>query len=213
MKRLVVVLALWLVAGLVVGQKGEQITVTTAEEEMDTARFSRLLATYNKIIRVHEEELTMFKVDLMGPYLYLATNWEEKDKARNNVLNISVERKIAPNWSWVLGNVLNADRVKVREVRFYGGVRYYYNMNKRILRGKSANNFSANYFGLSYYHQFRPGENDRHLTVDLLYGLQRRLGRRGFIDVDVGLENIFEAFEDRARGTDFKATFRMGWAF
>jgi hypothetical protein len=85
--------------------------------------------------------------------------------------------------------------------------RYYYNREQRLRRGKRLDGFSANYVALVLGSSFA-GNGGRELVffpltgsgetqtapaadVALLYGLQRRLGRRGFLDASIGVGNIF----------------------
>jgi hypothetical protein len=82
--------------------------------------------------------------------------------------------------------------------------RYYYNLNRRIAYGKSANNLSANYIspiiGFDVSKKFSYDGNNvvdngyglsrRH--VGLLYGVQRRLIKNGFIDVNAGLARVLD---------------------
>ena len=76
--------------------------------------------------------------------------------------------------------------------------RYYYNLRRRIRKGKSANNFSTNYLSLALgssvgrqstetpFNYYNAGAAVR-LDGALLYGLQRRLGRYGFVDFSFGV--------------------------
>jgi hypothetical protein len=90
------------------------------------------------------------------------------------------------------------------------GTRFYYGMAKRIREGKSANNFSGNYIGLQFtkalsvrviQHRYdtRTGESVGTENYDIggsydaplvsaMWGIQRRLGRRGFVDINAGPE-------------------------
>ncbi|GAB3913391.1 hypothetical protein GCM10028803_57480 [Larkinella knui] len=90
------------------------------------------------------------------------------------------------------------------------GVRYYYGMAKRIREGKSANNFSGNYVGLQFtkalsvrviqhVYDTRTGATIGTYNNDVAYGynaplfsalwgIQRRLGRRSFVDINAGPE-------------------------
>nr|GFC31776.1 hypothetical protein [Tanacetum cinerariifolium] len=81
--------------------------------------------------------------------------------------------------------------------------RYYYNRERRVLQGKNVGNFSANYLsvalgaGLGREAHETPNflyRNDsrQFATADvaLLYGLQRRLGRRGFVDANAGVATL-----------------------
>lgn len=77
--------------------------------------------------------------------------------------------------------------------------RYYYNLGRRLRLGKSAGNFSGNYVALAlgagfgtqahetaffFFEQSGPAAR---FDAALLYGLQRRLGRAGFVDFSAGL--------------------------
>ena len=107
------------------------------------------------------------------------------------------------------------DRNSVTEYRYRGGVRYYFNMQRRILKGKSANNFSANYLSPRLSYRRRPGSEDGEgqLSVDLLFGIQRRLWKYGFIDFDIGIENPVIPFESGAFGVDFTTSITVGIGF
>ncbi|PSR53434.1 hypothetical protein AHMF7605_07790 [Adhaeribacter arboris] len=191
----------------------EKVTIKTSEEEMDTTHFSNLVQTYNHLIRVQEEELQLFKIDLIGPALFLFSLGGNKDSVKSNVLRLAYERKIRPNWSWIVSPTLQADRDRVRDVGISGGLRYYYNQNNRILKGKSANNFSANYLGAYLNGRTRPGENQQQLSIDLVYGIQRRLGRWAFVDFDLGLRNKIKAYPATKNRIDLMTEIRLGLAF
>jgi hypothetical protein len=76
--------------------------------------------------------------------------------------------------------------------------RYYYNLNRRIRKGKSASNFSANYLSLALgsslgrqaqetpFFGYDYGGPLARVDAAVLYGLQRRLGRYGFVDFNFG---------------------------
>jgi hypothetical protein len=89
------------------------------------------------------------------------------------------------------------------------GTRYYYAMAKRMRTGKSANNFSGNYLGLqlaatisarsvTHYYDSKTGETllsevSKLIMYDgplfsAMWGVQRRLGKLGFVDINVGPE-------------------------
>ncbi|MFD1144813.1 hypothetical protein ACFQ4C_27030 [Larkinella insperata] len=90
------------------------------------------------------------------------------------------------------------------------GVRYYYSMAKNIRKGKGANNFSGNYAGLqvariifnqanNHTYDTRTGQTVRNIRINGIgtydfpvayphWGVQRRIGRLGFIDVNAGPE-------------------------
>ncbi len=162
---------------------------------------------------MQEEELQLLKIDLIGPTLFLFSLGGDKDSVKTNVLRLAYERKIRPNWSWIVSPTLQADRDRVRDVGISGGLRFYYNQQNRILKGKSANNFSANYLGAYLNGRTRPGENQQQLSIDLVYGIQRRLGRWAFVDFDLGLSNKLKAYPATKNRIDVMTEIRLGLAF
>jgi hypothetical protein len=82
--------------------------------------------------------------------------------------------------------------------------RYYYNLERRLRRGHRTVGFSANYFALALGLGLSqgPSETPFHLLTDgtgpatdaaLLYGVQRRLGRFGFVDATMGVSGLLHA--------------------
>jgi len=77
--------------------------------------------------------------------------------------------------------------------------RYYYNLNRRLRLGKSAGTFAGNYFSVAVGAGFGQRAHETaflffpqsgpfaRFDAALLYGLQRRLGRHGFADFNVGI--------------------------
>ncbi|NQZ76503.1 MAG: hypothetical protein HRT61_10400 [Ekhidna sp.] len=188
----------------------QQVSMESSTEEMDSAKFSGLIQSYQKLIMTEREELTLIKVDLLGPLLYVMSGI---DTAKHNIARVSVERKFRPDWSWVVAFDGQADKNEFTELRYRGGVRYYFNMEKRILKGKSANNFSANYVSTRLNYKLRPPDDDDQLSLDLLFGIQRRIWKYGYIDFDIGIENLLTSFEDRTPGIDFTSSIQLGIAF
>ena len=208
MKRILIVAFVIILCSNIL--RGQDVIIESSQEELDSADFSSLLKTYNDVIRVHEEEFTLIKIDLLGPLLYSFSNHEEGiDSVENNVIGIAFERKFRPDWSWIVATTIRADKRDITNVWLRGGVRYYYNLNNRIMKGKSANNFSSSYFSATVNSQTRPKMDDYQLSINILYGIQRRLGKFGFIDWNVGTENI-PSFSDESVGIDFVTQITIG---
>jgi hypothetical protein len=108
--------------------------------------------------------------------------------------------------------------------------RYYYNLNKRIAYGKSANNLSANYIapiaGFDIAKTYKR-DNQNNFVYDgygltrkhigLMYGVQRRLIKNGFIDVNAGVAKVLDdTFVDgpfsRSSGLFLLFNFKVGYA-
>lgn len=113
------------------------------------------------------------------------------------------------------------------------GVRYYYEMADRIRRGISANNFSGNYImaqvaepfsesgSVRYYNQLNWEKfNYRYRTNLLLnpqprvfvaYGIQRRLGKWGYFDINAGPEILFTDGFGTRDSFQLNAIIGVGW--
>ena len=98
--------------------------------------------------------------------------------------------------------------------------RYYYNLKKRIAFGKSANNLSANYVsllnGFDFYENNGNWRGSRRHT-GLVYGVQRRLVKNGFFDVNAGIAKVHDGtFVDglfpRSSGLFLLLNFKVGYA-
>ena len=206
MKRIVIILGLYFTFSTVFAQE-----VESSEEQLDSANFSALLKAYNSVIQVHEEELTLIKVDLLGPLLYSMSNNEEGvDSVQSNFLGLAIERKFKPDWSWIVSTTLKGDKKDVRKMTFAGGVRHYYNINRRILSGKSANNFSSNYVSATLSTAIRPAIDEHQISINLLYGIQRRIGRFGFVDWNIGFQNIVVPYSYQSVGVDLTTRITIG---
>ncbi len=206
MKRIVIILGMFLTFSMAFAQE-----IESSEEELDSANFSTLLRTYNSIIKVHEEELTLIKIDLLGPLLYSMSNNEEGiDSVQSNFLGLAIERKFKPDWSWIVATTLRGDKKDVRKVTFGGGVRHYYNINRRILSGKSANNFSSNYLSAILNTAIKSVVDEHQISIDILYGIQRRIGKFGFVDWNIGIQNIVVPYSYKSVGVDLTSQITIG---
>ncbi|MEO9869616.1 hypothetical protein [Ekhidna sp.] len=188
----------------------QDTSIESSTEQMDSVKFSRLVKSYRGIVMAEREETTLVKLDLFGPLLYLMSGI---DTAKLNLIGISFERKFKPEWSWIVAFSGQANKIEFTELRYRGGIRYYFDMKQRILRGRSANNFSANYLSARTNYKHRPNEADSQLSIDILLGVQRRLWKYGYLDVDIGIENIISSFEDNTPGIDFTTSIQLGIAF
>jgi hypothetical protein len=105
--------------------------------------------------------------------------------------------------------------------------RWYYNLNQRILRGKSGNGLSANYIALGgiYNGIFRTikeyGTGDKYKGntifsgIILSTGIQRLISEHLYFDVNVGFgygieKNYIESLDQRTKGNEFIFEFGIG---
>ncbi|WP_353719403.1 hypothetical protein [Dyadobacter sp. 676] len=75
-----------------------------------------------------------------------------------------------------------------------GRLRWYYNMNRRIRSGLSANNFTGSYAGINYDHPisldyFHPNHNAMLGRLGLIIGHQGRFLQNGHFDFSIGMFN------------------------
>lgn len=208
MKNILIIICLGFFAEMAICQT---VTTESSTEEMDTAKFSGLKKSYDRIIMAEREELMLFKIDLLGPLFYAIAS--DLDSIDFDVVSIAVERKFKPDWSWNGAFIMRLSDIEDNEYVTSGAVRYYYNMEKRISKGKSANNFSANYLSGRLTHKARPGDGEAELSLDLLFGIQRRLWKYGYLDFEVGFENVFLATDSSDKGVELTLDLKLGIAF
>lgn len=154
---------------------------------------------------IMSEETNMVKIDLLNAVRDL-----DKD-GFSGFLSVGFEQKIVPALSidatvstWYLLRFSPASSSKIftlpdGSISLVVSPRFYYAMNKRIREGWGNNNFSGNYFSLQGTTQLIFFRRDSQIlggkgvyffqgfTVAPIYGMQRRIGRRGFIDFNFGL--------------------------
>lgn len=203
-----------LVIGLGLGFQcqAQEVKTDTTAEQMDKESFEKLKNGYNYFIRAEEEELSLFKIDLLGPGIYLLNDWKT-DSVGIAVARISFEHKLKPNISLIVGTTWKANGDEIKQIRNWFGPRLYYNMNKRIMKGKSANNFSADYIGITLVNTYEPTTEDSGITLNSAYGMQRRLGKYGYINFEIGVQNIFSPTSNENGGIGLYTELELGIAF
>lgn|GEM_PF-1593787 len=204
---------LLLCAGLLVGSVGR----ATAQTVPDTTHLKygeevTMPPTVAVPLRVQQEQRSLWKLGLNN-FLPSSTSFGPDSYYTRYGFHLAYERKLRdPAWS-VLAEVSpalmryrpefsSASRQRL-SARAQAAGRYYYNRESRLRRGRSVGNFSANYVSVALgaglgrdAHEtpffFYRNTERRFLTADVavLYGLQRRMGRYGFIDANVGVATI-----------------------
>ena len=157
---------------------------------------SRFLKAYHKFIRAQVEETTLIKIGALPEWGY-----GKNDQGYVGFNSeIAVEQKLIPALS-----VLAQLRTHYRNFGSYGrdvsltgqlAGRWYYSINRRMREGKSANNFSNQYFmaqtSLPLYNAYTR-LSDPAVAQSLFawggvaWGAQRRLSKFGYTDFNVGL--------------------------
>ncbi|SMB93672.1 hypothetical protein SAMN00120144_2677 [Hymenobacter roseosalivarius DSM 11622] len=190
----------------------------SAQTAPDTTRLSygeEIVATPETDVplRVQPEDRSLWKLGLNNLTVGNSLLGSDKYYTRYG-LHIAYERRLkTPAWT-VLAEVSpaithyraepSADLVRGLGVRTQVAGRYYYNIERRLRLGKNISNFSANYVSVAlgagtglgrpardtpYYFLTN---NERRVAADVavVYGLQRRLGRYGFIDANIGVSSF-----------------------
>ncbi|TPG62951.1 hypothetical protein [Hymenobacter nivis] len=182
-------------------------------------------------LRVQREERDLWKLGLNN-FLPGARSLGDNNYYTRYGLHIAYERKLRrPAWS-VLGEVSPAithfrlgnagDLRPALSVRAQVGARYYYNLERRLRQGHGTGNFSANYLSLAvgtglgrnahetpFYLFATPRGGVAAFDAALLYGLQRRLGRYGFVDANVGITGLASTSSGFGR-VDLGGSLRLG---
>ncbi|MGB3778506.1 MAG: hypothetical protein WA960_09105 [Tunicatimonas sp.] len=198
----------------------DSVSVTYAEEPAESSNFS-LKEKYRYWTRASVEEKSMLKAGLSGIgyggfyglFLEHAFALERKINVPFSVL--AQYRHGMTGWE---NSHLGLDV----------GVRWYYSLPRRIRQGKSANNLSANYFSVQLDNTWSGGHTyvprgqfvsvetwtSRTSHVSLLYGIQRRLGKHGYVDFNVGGAYRPKQWSgDSRRRFFFDSNFSIGFAF
>ena len=203
-------------------------------QESGTLQKQRFIDQYDYVFMTKEPTKWIVKMTVQSVH-FVGSNYTLLQRKNIGIapLWLSFERKISPSFSLQLGaSYFTRDYVPVSENGIpiarspfsssynpiptlgdtrivLGSVegRWYYNLKKRIDAGKSANNFSGNYFGLrlekafnqpldqnptvlSYagqkYNTDYQFEQFKH-RISLVYGVQRRFLKHGLIDFGIHL--------------------------
>ena len=163
----------------------------TFHQESDTLVKQRFIDRYENVFMTKVPTRHMFKVAAVA------------SEVQGNGINFGYEYKILPSLSFEASLYTQFDRDKTalatellhfnwKGVNLWANAkaRWYYNMNRRIRQGLSANNFSGGYFAFSYEQSLQLTDsysNKNVARLGLLYGFQSRFLNRGYIDYSVGL--------------------------
>lgn len=162
----------------------EKAKTQHSEEEfkLDTMPEKTLGKKYNYTNRAQEEKTQMIKL------CFSASANINLLPSPNIIPYVAFEKKMATEWSYLAGGGIGLGP----NGKLDGAVRYYYGLSNRIKKGKSVNNFSANYFSIQgslLYNNLGTNLNNNPIKsqAQLLYGVQRRLNKYLFIDINAGV--------------------------
>ncbi|MEX0968581.1 MAG: hypothetical protein WD077_15220 [Bacteroidia bacterium] len=185
-----------------------------AQEEADTANAAKssFSEKYNYLIRAKEEKTQLWKLTPVGSFafgggsgrtMFALSSYFGYERKLSRSFSINGEAGFNQYYSFGEGS-----NDKTFWLSGSLGPRYYYNINRRIRLGKSANNLSANYFSAMAnfgVNGLAPGP-----SFSALYGLQRRIGDNFFIDLGIGPQ-----IRIRQNSVDLLPDLRLriGWAW
>lgn len=195
----VTLILIWLCIGWGVQAQQTDTLRTEITEEADSLRprpTRQFVKVYRKFIRAQVEEKTLIKLGatpIFGYAGYVGPVYGIRSE-------LAVERKLVPAVSVMgalrmvyshLGNF--SEEISAKGLL---GARWYYAQNNRIRAGKSANNFSNQYVTIQVS---QPLLNQARLKttgeryapaitggIGIGWGAQRRLGRLGYLDWNIG---------------------------
>lgn len=199
-KRLLTLL--WLaVTHVLFAQDSTQVIQFSMETDTITPVRNRLLDTYGDVFQTQVPARGIFKIiaplgtgkTAFASQVVVPKGLNDQFQERIGSFRLGYERKIAPDWSINAELALPAGvgSYRVSSVRLMLETRWYYRMKERIRTGRSVNNVSENYLGLSLESTFRfmferyPGQPQTGYSnqdIALVYGIQRRFKKRGLID-------------------------------
>lgn len=215
MKKSLLVLLLSGLTQLLYAQNDSISVEYTTDIDTSFVVKKRLLDTYGDVFQSQVPTRSIFKVVLplgtaknnFPPLMLIPDAFENRTLQRVGFIRLAYERKFSPAWSintelaipsGIAGNVVNS-------LRFMIQPRWYYRMNERIRTGKSVDNVSENYVGLSLESSFRfmlnryvnnPGLGYSNQDIAVVYGIQRRFRKRGLIDFSVRGGVNFNRYND-----------------
>ena len=226
-----------LLSATVNAQLRDSVQIEYSQEPLDSTRL-KLEAAFRYITRATVEEKTLVKLGVISP---LPSYFGGIGAYGSVGLFAGVERKLLPSLS-VQAAVTNRYSYYGKLVYVYSlelplESRFYYSINRRIRKRKSANNFSNNYLGVSLsnvlfakaqYNGYDPvtetySREKRSIrasgafgqAVVVKWGCQRRIGLRGHVDfsVDIGFLRVLPNQKRPLRWYDRRASrYSPAWA-
>lgn len=250
-------LLLALVASSATAQRTDTLrTETTTEDARISAAEVKRFIRY--ITRADVEEKTLVKVGIW-PTTDRSEFREFQQFQLGGNFEVAVERKICPDLSILIGvegfaQYINYAKrpvwpgpkppnspdylspLNIYEVNINPkiGLRYYYAKLAQIKSGKSANNFSGNYFSVQgsapWLYSLKNHVSDIYTAKEktiskkssdfgyervrllLAYGMQRRLGKYAYFDINAGPEVLIKNYYDKlAVSFQLNAFIGFGW--
>ena len=177
---------------------------TTLSQENGSLAPQQFISEYDRAFETMTPAKWMLKLDLGKTLNSPLTNPSVSIGAEaklGKAISIDLNYQYSPTVPYGDDFIQNSDKH-----RYSATLRWYYDMKKRIAAGKSASNFSGNYFSVESAVLPLDGIAGSSTTYEFAakFGLQRRLLRFGYFDLSYGIGAI------RYPNTAFS---RQQWAF
>lgn len=135
-----------------------------------------------------QDDYDMWKVDLFGLF------YELNKAGISGKINIGYEKSIKQSAFSIATNVLYFQQVfpdaywdKQNQLSIQIAPRFYYNLKKRMQKGKTANDLSAEYFSIRNQWNISKSRGwQENYSVSLLWGIQRRVFEHMYINYELG---------------------------
>jgi hypothetical protein len=157
-------------------------------QEIDTLVKQRFIDRYENVFMTKVPTRHMFKIGLSQYFQPIQFAISDDKIFNNSSLTLGYEYKFLPAFSIALSGHLPFYVTEVpteyvfKNVVYDAQLRWFVNMNRRIRKGMSANNFSGNYVALNYTLPGALRVIRNEPTVGIKFGFQRRVLDWGFVD-------------------------------
>jgi hypothetical protein len=184
MKKLLLLLLL-VFAGKLLAQDTIKIVYTS---EQDTLVKQRFIDRYENVFMTKVPTRHMFKVGLefypLGGFNYggsgIQIGWLTAGYEFKLTPSVSLGANIKSTGGWLSSSGWQGNLA----ASFQG--RWYFDMNRRIAEGRSANNFSGNYLAIIAENNWLD-YSVNHMRAGVEFGLQRRFFNNGLLDFAAGV--------------------------
>ena len=209
-------LLLFVFAGKLHAQDTTKIVYTS---EQDTLIKQRFLDRYENVFMTKVPTRHMLKVGLefypLGRFEFggsgIQSGWLSAGYEFKLTPSVSLGANIKSTGGWSSMSGWEGDLT----AGFQG--RWYFDMNRRIAEGRSANNFTGNYLAIIAENNWR-NYNTNQMRIGVEFGLQRRFFNNGILDFAAGVyyfDNPYNYSNVYRKINDFEISTRttLGFAF
>ncbi|MEM9919423.1 MAG: hypothetical protein AAF990_15070 [Bacteroidota bacterium] len=205
---LLLLLPSWIGTAQIVDSSEQTLAYT---EETGSFEEQQFVDAYDYLFRTKEPAKSLFKLDLVNslPVTTIIGQYNNTSIDLQATFGLTYERKLSNVFSInasvipFYSNTIIVDYT-IQSVfsnfslGLYLEPRWYYDMRKRILSSRSANNLSGNYLGLrvggNWLSANLPDDSNTltlsNLSGQLQIGQQRRIFKRGFFDISASMGTI-----------------------